>query len=822
MAQVSLSNMRNNMTTKLKFSNLFLTGLVILSSFLVLNFSPNIAQAQEGGICTAAYSGADIFCFAGCEQQTSPAECSAYGGSQTNAGSNLVASPGLAQGCAEDGCSPCECVWQSDGDPENPPGGGGTCFDGIQNQDETGVDTGGVCTPAECAITTPFSADSSPLPYNNSGTTLRFGLNETNSWNISVISGSNPSDSGLSPASGNTSSGIIQTGSLTSSKVYRLSCSAPQQQTPVTQDVAVVVQPPPGTPEEDTCQDPTADNYGSLLPCNYPSYCSDPAANNYNGALPCTYDSGVCTDLSAANYNEPLPCVYTPLLTPSISGPSCVPIGQSSYNVTLTWPAQDNDVLIFIDDNLSSPEGFNKSLYGTPGTTGAPAGFTQRIPGGPQVLVLEPNKTYYTFMQNSSADDGDIVSWSVPQCAPPSTPPGGNVDAGLCDVFAGWAWDPDYPNTPTSVQFYKNGAFYSSASASIYRSDLAGAGYGNGNHGFNITTPEDWKTGTNQSISVYAVDLNGTSTPQLSNSPKIINCVSDNADISIQALGCQIPAGASTCTGSVSWGIINPISNSPTTLTKSNPVVTTSVSTSGSNPISLNRGDTLFTIAHAGLSAEALVNAACAPDSSWNGTICAATPPSFDYTLSNSGSSSVIKGNSDAYTTNTITKNLVSGTGGSVTLSLSGVPSGVSYSLSNGTCAPGCSSVITFTVSPSAPVGTHPIVVTGSPFSKTTTFNLVISGSPLPVSCSASASTVFVGQPVTWTGSVSGGTSPYTYSWSGTNLSAPLPNTNPFTKTYTTIGQKTAQLTVTDAVGTQGICQAATIQVNFDPEFEEF
>ncbi len=812
------------MITKLKFSNLFLTGLVILSGFIVLNFSPNIAQAQDGGTCTAAYAGADIFCFAGCEQQTSPQECSAYNGAQTSAGSNLVASPALAQGCAEDGCSPCECVWQSDGDPENPPGGGGTCSDGIQNQNETGVDSGGVCPlPAACAINTPFSADNSSLPSSNSGTTLRFGLNGAYSWNVSVISGATSNDLFATSPFGNSSSGVVQTGALTSSKTYRLSCSAPQQQTPATQDVSVVVLPPAGTPAEDTCQDPTADNYGGLLPCNYPSYCSDPAANNYNGALPCTYSSGNCTDVSAANYNEPLPCVYTDTLTPSISGPSCVPIGQSSYNLTFTWPAQDNDVLIFIDDNLNTPDGFNKGLWGTPGTTQAPAGFTQRIPGYPQVLTLAPATTYHSFMQNSSAEDGPTIHWSVPQCTPPSVPPSGNVDVGACDVFAGWAWDPDYPNSHTSVQFYQNGVFYSSAPASIYRSDLAAAGYGNGNHGFNIATPEAWKTGTEQSISIYAVDLNGTVTPQLSNSPKVIRCSSTLSSINLQGLGCQISTGGSSCAGSATWSVTNPVAGSATTLTKTNPSSTITVSTSGSNePITLNYGSTLLTLSHAGLSAEALVSASCASGSSWNGSLCAATPPSFDYSLSNSGNSSVVKSNSDAYTTNTITKALVSGTPGSVTLSLSGVPSGVSYSLSNGTCAPGCSSVITFTVSPSAPVGTHPIVVTGSPYSKTTSFNLIISGSPLPVSCSASASSVFVGQPVTWTGSISGGTPPYTYSWSGTNLSAPLPSTNPFSKTYTTVGQKSAQLTVTDADGTQGICQAATIQVNFDPEFEEF
>ena len=54
----------------------------------------------------------------------------------------------------------------------------------------------------------------------------------------------------------------------------------------------------------------------------------------------------------------------------------------------------------------------------------------------------------------------------------------------------------------------------------------------------------------------------------------------------------------------------------------------------------------------------------------------------FDYTLSNSGQSSVVKGGSDVYTNNTITKTLTAGVTESVNLALSGVPpTGVSYSI---------------------------------------------------------------------------------------------------------------------------------------------
>src|SRR3989338_3128243 len=197
--------------------------------------------------------------------------------------------------------------------------------------------------------------------------------------------------------------------------------------------------------------------------------------------------------------------------------------------------------------------------------------------------------------------------------------------------------------------------------------------------------------------------------------------------------------------------------------------------------------------------------------------------PLFNYSLSNSGTSKVTKTSGNAFTQNTITKALTLGTTESVTLSLSGVPGGTSYSISNSACSPTCTSVITFTVSPSTPVGTHPITVTGSPLGKQTIFNLVVLGNPMTVSCSASPSPALLGQTVTWTAAVSGGTPPRTYSWSGTNFpTSPPPSTNPFSIIYSTIGQKVAAVTVTDTDSVTATCLAGVVQINFNPNLEEF
>jgi plastocyanin len=198
----------------------------------------------------------------------------------------------------------------------------------------------------------------------------------------------------------------------------------------------------------------------------------------------------------------------------------------------------------------------------------------------------------------------------------------------------------------------------------------------------------------------------------------------------------------------------------------------------------------------------------------------------FNYNLTNSGTSNVPKTSGNAFGTNIITKTVTSGTDPGVTLSLTGHPAGVTYSSSAWSCAPTCTSTITFTVPPTTTVGTYSITVTGSPLNRTTIFDLVITGNPMVVTCVGTPSPAQLGQQnVTWTGTVvSGGTGPFSYSWVGTDIpTSPVPTANPYIRTYSTIGDKTAQVTVTDVDSVVSSCNpVATVQVNFDPSFEEF
>lgn len=198
--------------------------------------------------------------------------------------------------------------------------------------------------------------------------------------------------------------------------------------------------------------------------------------------------------------------------------------------------------------------------------------------------------------------------------------------------------------------------------------------------------------------------------------------------------------------------------------------------------------------------------------------------PAFDYRLSNNGNVAVTKGASTVNGQSQVTANLVSGTPQPVSFSVTGVPSGVSVSYGNQNCSPTCTATITFAVSPSAPVGTYPITVSGlsGTEGRTTNFNLIINApASLSVTCTPSPSPAYIGQPVTWTANVSGGTSPYTYAWSGTNFSG-TPTTNPYVFTYQTTGAKVATVTVNDGGGQTAACPASTLQVGVDPQYIEF
>lgn len=86
---------------------------------------------------------------------------------------------------------------------------------------------------------------------------------------------------------------------------------------------------------------------------------------------------------------------------------------------------------------------------------------------------------------------------------------------------------------------------------------------------------------------------------------------------------------------------------------------------------------------------------------------------------------------------------------------------------------------------------------------------------PITASCSVSPGTIATGQNVTWTAAASGGTPPYTYTWTG---SSPLSGTgNPKVVQYSTTGVKTGSVTVTDSVAASSGAVSCTAGGGGDP-----
>ncbi|KAA9346406.1 putative Ig domain-containing protein [Larkinella humicola] len=131
----------------------------------------------------------------------------------------------------------------------------------------------------------------------------------------------------------------------------------------------------------------------------------------------------------------------------------------------------------------------------TYGLSGLPAGLS--INANSRVISGTPTESG-TFVLAYSASDGVLTnSVSFPLTVNPSsttTVTGsfeGYLDKLDCGGIRGWVWDRNKPNTPLTVEFYRDGTgeVLGSAVANIFRQDLKDAGKGNGAHAYNFTPP---------------------------------------------------------------------------------------------------------------------------------------------------------------------------------------------------------------------------------------------------------------------------------------------------------------------------------------------
>jgi glucose/arabinose dehydrogenase len=128
--------------------------------------------------------------------------------------------------------------------------------------------------------------------------------------------------------------------------------------------------------------------------------------------------------------------------------------------------------------------------------------------------------------------------------------------------------------------------------------------------------------------------------------------------------------------------------------------------------------------------------------------------PGFDFTMSNSGNKSVVRGSS---VTNAITATLASGTAQAVSFAISGLPAGATGTFSPTSCSPTCSSTLTIGTQASTPLGTSTVTVTGTGggLSRLTTFSLTVSTAadttPPVISAVASSNITSSSARITWT-----------------------------------------------------------------------
>ncbi len=147
--------------------------------------------------------------------------------------------------------------------------------------------------------------------------------------------------------------------------------------------------------------------------------------------------------------------------------------------------------------------------------------------GDPDIRIIEswyrdhvniiPENEKYTFM-NTVRDGQDLFNYK---------PTRGSLDFVDCSRLGGWARDPNFPGEAISVHVYKGasagqgGQFVGSEIADLNRADLP---FDDKNHGFSIPLPEQFKTGQNEKVYIYAISKQDGNNPLLNNAPQTVNC----------------------------------------------------------------------------------------------------------------------------------------------------------------------------------------------------------------------------------------------------------------------------------------------------------
>jgi hypothetical protein len=128
------------------------------------------------------------------------------------------------------------------------------------------------------------------------------------------------------------------------------------------------------------------------------------------------------------------------------------------------------------------------------------------------------SKAYQSIFGSALADKFNAAPPSQP---PPPTQPdlrvSGYLDRVGCEKIDGWAWDPQRPATPISVEIYDGNRLVATVLADGWRQDLVEFDKGDGRHAFIIDTPAQLKDGKLHDVHAkaagFGIELNWSPQP---------------------------------------------------------------------------------------------------------------------------------------------------------------------------------------------------------------------------------------------------------------------------------------------------------------------
>ncbi len=241
-----------------------------------------------------------------------------------------------------------------------------------------------------------------PLPtvtLSASPSSIAYGSSSNLSWSSSNATSCTANGGNNFNGNVNTS-GSINTGILYSTTNYNITCTNSAGSAIASASVFVSGQ------QIQTCQDSSATNYGSALPCVYQNYyqqtCQDPSALNYRGLIPCQYQQviQICQDPSAINYRGTLPCTYPiPVQIQICQDPSAI-----NYRGTIPCQYPENQPLTINLPNITTTSVVHRNVV----TTATAANSLVLINSS-----INKSQAIIPTLDNSNPHPGDIINYTV-------------------------------------------------------------------------------------------------------------------------------------------------------------------------------------------------------------------------------------------------------------------------------------------------------------------------------------------------------------------------------------------------------------------------